>query len=294
MKSFLVVVLTLVSMSVFAMKNIVLKEGNFSVLDGPITPQSVSQVMYEVQQKDAVLEKGEPIYLIMITEGGSVEYGQALINFFKALDRKIHTITIESDSMGFFIVQSLGNRYIFPTGRLMAHRISGSLEGPFGNGESFMETRYKDKLKIAEYYDKLVVKRTKGKQTLKSYRKAYNNELWVRGEDAIKQGYADEVVLVSCDKSLLGYKTKVLRNMYGQAVQSLSKCPLIPGEIVPLPDPPVPQPVVEAPVESVEKKEEKPTEQKEEKPAEQKTETPEEQKQEVKVGEEPSSVKDKQ
>ena len=70
------------------------------------------------------------------------------------------------------------------------------------------------------------VKRTKGKQTLKSYRAAYENELWLTGSQAVKQGYADQVVRVKCDKSLTGEYEQVIHFMGIPITLYFSNCPL--------------------------------------------------------------------
>jgi len=110
---------------------------------------------------------------------------------------------------------------------LMSHRARGSVQGEMGGASpSQIQSRLNFYLRSLQDMDELTVKRTKGKQTLESYQKAYISELWIMGKNAVEQGYADEVITLACDSSLDGVTTKTV-NFMGMDIQyDIDKCPL--------------------------------------------------------------------
>ncbi|HXF90725.1 MAG TPA: hypothetical protein VNJ29_02210, partial [Candidatus Nitrosotenuis sp.] len=131
-------------------------------------------------------------------------------------------------SMGFQIVQHLDQRDILRYGVLMSHKAFGGFEGEFGgDGLSQIDSRYGFWLKRIRQMDEQTVKRTGGKQTLKSYRAAYENELWLTGEESVANGYADKVVTARCDASLNGTHIEEI-NFFGVTFRlKFSDCPLV-------------------------------------------------------------------
>lgn len=203
-----------------------LTKDNTAVLFGVVDSKTVSDVMQQIQKLDSSLKSGYPINLVLYTPGGSIQDGLELIEYLKSLNRPINTVTIFAASMGFQIAQNLKNRYILENGVLMSHKAQGGFEGEFGDGNSQLDSRYGLWMQRILDLDNNTVERTKGKQTLKSYRQAYQNELWLTGAQAVKGGYADLVVSVVCSKELSGVRTQTLDFMGLSVHISYSECPL--------------------------------------------------------------------
>jgi hypothetical protein len=151
-----------------------------------------------------------------------------MLEGLKGLNRPVDTVTAFGASMAFQTVQQLGKRYITSSGVLMSHRAAGGFEGSFGgekpsqidSRKNFWESRLQE-------MDQRTVDRSGGKQTLASYQRAYDNELWITGTQAVAQGYADEVVTVSCDSSLSGVTTHEIMFMGIIPIDyDLDNCPL--------------------------------------------------------------------
>lgn len=208
---------------IFDVKKIVkLEAKNTVVLRGPVTVDSVSQVMVKLKRASRKLRKNATIYLVIDSPGGSVFAGLSLIDFMKALPQKITTITLFAASMGFQIVQNSDHRMITTNGTLMSHRARGGVNGQF-DGE--LESRYKMVKRAIDYMDTVASKRMG--LSLKSYKSLILNEYWVHGFDAVSGKAADEQILVRCGASLDGVDPVKLKTLFGTINAKFSKCPLI-------------------------------------------------------------------
>jgi ATP-dependent Clp protease protease subunit len=230
MRLFIVIMMLLAMLSVNAAetprKEIVLTKDNTLVLNESFRGSSVSSLIGQAKEMDASLKSGYPIYLFLSTPGGSIQAGLELIEFLEGLNRPVHTITLFSASMGFQLVQHLGKRYILKYGVLMSHKAAGGFRGEFGGGSSQIDSRYGLWLRRLQMMDKQTVNRTNGKKTLKQYQSEYDNELWLNGEEAVRNGYADAVVSVKCSESLNGSTSKTVR-YYGFNVKlTFDNCPI--------------------------------------------------------------------
>jgi len=207
-------------------KEIILTEDNTIVLNTAFTGDSVSELMGQAIRLDSDLKSGYPIYLFLNTPGGGIQAGLELIEFFKGVNRPVHTVTLFAASMGWQLVQGLGERYILQYGLLMAHKAAGGFQGEFGGGSSQIDSRYTMWLRRLGMMDQRTVDRTKGKKTLKQYHAEYDNEMWLNGPEAVSNGYADAVVSVKCGKGLRGTQ-KSSSYMLGFSVDTvMSKCPI--------------------------------------------------------------------
>jgi ATP-dependent Clp protease protease subunit len=203
-----------------------LSKDNTAILFGVVDSTSVSDVIQQVQRLDSSLKSGYPIYLYLYTPGGSIQDGLELIEFLQSVNRPVHTITSFAASMGFQIAQNMGKRLVLQNGVLMSHKAAGGFEGEFGDGMSQIDSRYGLWMSRILELDQQTVKKTDGKQTLKTYRAAYQNELWRTGTQAVKEGYADKVVKVSCGKDLSGTRTQTV-DFRGLSLKVIySECPL--------------------------------------------------------------------
>lgn len=222
MKLFLSILL--LCSSVFA-KNIELTVDNHVSLRNEVTNESVSKLQLELSKK--VLKRGlktYPIYLVLDSPGGSISAGLDFIEFAKNIPN-IETVTLFSASMASAIVEALpGKRNIIQTGVLMFHRARGGVEGQFESGE--LESRL-------EFYKKLVrvMEKTNADRlgiSLESYKSKVINELWILGQDAIKEKAADEVVSISCTSALIESKLIESFSFMGMDIDvQFSGCPLI-------------------------------------------------------------------
>lgn len=214
-------------------KDIKLTSDNTAVLRDSFSSQSVTALKQDLLKLNSKLESGYPIYLVLYTPGGSIQAGLELFEFIKGLNRPVHTITIFAASMGFQTVQHLGKRYILNYGVLMSHNAAGGARGEFnGAGKGQLYSRLALWSRRVGMMDELTVKRTKGKQTMQSYQAAYSPELWLNGPEAVAQGYADDVAVVSCDTSLTdATEDKEFSVMFFRVKATFSKCPLITGPV---------------------------------------------------------------
>lgn len=215
-------------------QTILLEKDNLLVLSEPVTDESAHRIMEKAHEldamQDAVLTK-KPIYLFLNTPGGSVEAGTNLAVYLRGLRRPVHTITLFAASMGFHLVENLGIRYGLSNATFMNHHARCGVEGEMGGlSGSQLEKRlgyWKSRL---EEMDLIVVARTKGRQSLRSYREAYENELWLTGKEAVYEGYADEVINVRCGDT--GGNVEGMRSFFGRAIKvMISSCPLDPSII---------------------------------------------------------------
>jgi ATP-dependent Clp protease protease subunit len=230
----LVLLMALFTFSVGAAETVTFNEDNTVSLKDAVMSRSVTQTINELAKKE---NNSEPvIYLVLDTPGGSVFAGLNLIHYLKGYKKPVKTVTIFAASMGFQIVNgNPGERLIVDTGVLMSHPMSGGISGELGNGLSH-DNRNGYIKEIIDTLDKQAAARTKGKVSLAEYQKAYDNELWTTGQNAVDAGYADAVTQASCAESLSSsVETVDEREFIGftmmgplalQIKYEVSKCPL--------------------------------------------------------------------
>jgi ATP-dependent protease ClpP protease subunit len=205
-----------------------LSERNTVSFDSDFNQKSVTKLKTQILKKHLLLEANEEIKLVIFSPGGSIIAGNSLIQFMNDLDRRYTIICKFCASMAFHTFQGVENAHRFLTsdGILMTHKASGGFAGSFPGQ---VDAIYNLWLNIIKKMDTQVVKKTNGNHTMESYIKLYSNDYWCSSADCIKQGFADSVVPVSCDKSLGGLKSKVI-SFFGQRIRVYeNKCPLIRG-----------------------------------------------------------------
>jgi ATP-dependent Clp protease protease subunit len=225
MRLFLAMLLLLLSTNTLA-KDITLNDQNTVVLRGPVTSQSVGDVMSELSALSKVGDSKDPIYLILNTPGGSVTAGIQLIEYMNTLRRPVHSVVQGmAASMGFQILQNSNIRYVTKYGTVMSHQ--ASIGGVQGNLPGQVNSRLKSINDLVRVLDEQAVARTKGKHTLKSYQELIRDEYYAVGKSAVEDGFADEVVSLKCDESLDGTVTKNVQVFIFSVEVEFSKCPLI-------------------------------------------------------------------
>lgn len=204
-------------------KRIELNDENTLVLRTDFNALSIAKLQHKLLELDSKLGKGKPIYLVMDTPGGSIPAGNAFIDLALSLDRPVHTISVFAASMGFNTAQRLGTRYILPSGTLMAHR--ATVAGMGGQVPGEFLTAVSNILRLVTKMEELNAKRLR--ISLDQYTALVKDEYWVDGEDAVRQGAADELASISCDDSLKGTETEQVMTMFGPVDLIWSKCPAV-------------------------------------------------------------------
>lgn len=204
-------------------KTIILTEKNTIVLRDLIDEQSVAQVQDKAIRLSHTLPANSTIYLFLDTPGGDIRSGSTLITTLKGLPQRVDTITNFAASMGFITVQSLGRRYVLPTGTLMSHRARGGMTGQIP-GE--LNSRLSFFTGVLDVQDAVIAGRLK--LSKKEYQNLIVNEYWTYGSNAVANNVADEVVNVRCDKALSeGRTAQTLETFFGPIQLVYSNCPLI-------------------------------------------------------------------
>lgn len=210
-------------------KTLTLNKDNTIYLYGKMTKKSTTDATLQGQKLDSRLPSDNPLFLVLYSGGGHVSPSLKMIDSLNGLNRPVHTITVFSGSMAFHTVQNLKKRYLLRNGVLFTHQGLFYIRGtaPYGTLKEKFDSIYRLIWKM----DSRVVKRSKGKLTIKSYQKLYKNDHRCYGTDCLKYGFADQVVNVRCDESLSGSREQLAgqRHIMGIHVKLMliySKCPL--------------------------------------------------------------------
>lgn len=196
---------------------------NTLVFRDVVTDESIAAIQTKLIRMSQSLPANEPIYLVLETPGGSVDAGLALVDTARGLPQEVKTVTMFAASMGFHIVESLGERLIVPSGTLMSHRIK--VEGIGGQVPGEAVTRMNQLLRLAKEMDEAIAKRIG--LSLKDYRDLIQDEYWVGGADSVKENLADKVVLGRCGPDMNGTYDQSIMTLFGAMKVTWSECPLI-------------------------------------------------------------------
>lgn len=198
-----------------------LNPNNSVAIRTAITDDSVSSALAKLLALSAKLPKDATIYLVLNTPGGSVDAGLNFIDAVRGIPQKVNTISIFSASMGFHIVQYLGDRLVTPASTLMSHRMRGGIDGQIP-GE--LNVRANMLLDLAEAEDGVAAKRMG--LTTDAYRLLIQDEYWAGAEQAIKDHAADRVVLIRCSPELIALEDNLeIPTPFGTAKVVYSGCP---------------------------------------------------------------------
>jgi ATP-dependent Clp protease protease subunit len=218
-----VLLLLLLTTAIHA-KEITLTKTNTASLNGPVTAGSVSEVMQKLQEVSNEGEASDPIYLVLNTPGGSVMDGLDLIQYMNTLRRPVLVVANFAASMGFHILQHSSVRMVTPFATIMSHRANGSFRGDIPQQ---VNSRISHITQLVDKMDEHVISRTSGKYNKESYTELIRDEYWSVGDNAIKDGFADEVVTLKCDNSLNGWTDKEISVFIFTIQVKVADCPLI-------------------------------------------------------------------
>lgn len=136
---------------------------------------------------------GKPIKIILNSPGGGVTAGLALYDYIRSLSALGHHITVfglgEVSSMGSILTQAGDKRILGKGTSVLIHEVSHMAYGSMGQVED-------DVVCTKKMWDRLVdilaERSTLTKKQIKA--KAKRKDWWLTAEEALKLGFADEVV----------------------------------------------------------------------------------------------------
>jgi ATP-dependent Clp protease protease subunit len=134
-------------------------------------------------------ESLKPITLVINSPGGSVIDGAGIIGAIEASRAPVNTVCIKlCASMGAFIHQYGAKREVFSHALLMFHPAYGGAVDDIDRMSALIST-------IKRYVNKMEVNVAKrAKLSFEEYKSRSGINIWIDGEDAVKAGFADEVV----------------------------------------------------------------------------------------------------
>lgn len=135
--------------------------------------------------------KGEPIYLLIDSPGGSVVSGAAIVSAIQASPVPVYTVCLQvCASMAAMIHQYGTVRYMVDRSVLMFHNASGGFQGSFPQVESLFKT-------FDRYVNKMFLNAAKrSQQTFVEFKQKIQDDLWIDAEDSISEKYSDETISV--------------------------------------------------------------------------------------------------
>lgn len=205
---------------------IVLTSTNMVAINGPVNNDSISEAIAKLA--DLLLKRNGapyPLYIVLNTPGGSVHAGLRLYEFLKPY-KNVHTITLNSMSMGAVLVEMIGGeRLITETGTLMFHNIKVGVDS-MGLGELEAQIKY------TRTIEKMVKDKIKNRTGISADEldKKMADEWFMGADEAVESHMADRIVTVKCSKELLKDKKsqEVMIAPFLPAITvEISGCPLL-------------------------------------------------------------------
>ena len=203
------------------LKTINLDNDNTIIFKGQVNGQSVAKFGDRLLKMSAKAKEDAVFYLILDSPGGSIYSGLSLISLMQSVPQKIHCVALFAASMAHTILQACpGKRYVASNnGVVMIHRARGGFFGQFNNGE--VESQLVFWRSIVGKMEKDNAARMK--YGFKYYKARAKDEWWCSTSRCVTERFADSMVNLKCDASLLNIKIKLGRGYY------YSGCPLIRG-----------------------------------------------------------------
>ena len=147
-------------------------------------------MFFNQEDKELPVEDRDPIILYINSPGGDTEAGFALVDAIKLSKTPVHTVAYGScESMAFLIFIAGDKRFVFPRTTLLMHDGQMLLHGTPKQVQDWSDFSKRFEKEVVKPY---VLKNSKMNAT--EYARRVNKENCMLPEDAIKYGFADEIV----------------------------------------------------------------------------------------------------
>jgi ATP-dependent Clp protease protease subunit len=199
-----------------------LNEKNTIILKGPINSNTINNLIHYKGNIES-----DDIYIYITSPGGSVHSGNVFIEYMNALKMKNKNVICIADvalSMAFVIFQHCPIRYILSSSVLMQHQMSLGLIGSIDHINNRF-TMIKSMERQLNQKQALILKLNEDEFKMK-----ISNDWWLYGKDILDNNAADEIIVVFCDKNMLGENNTeniVINTLFGDYELVYSKCPLV-------------------------------------------------------------------
>lgn len=200
-------------------KNIELKSNNTIFITGKIDEYQVIKV-YSMLKEFSPLEKF-PVYVIINSSGGSLTSELKIINILKNFNRVTVGICIQCHSAAYAIFRQLDHKFVLEHSLLMQHHAKTVKQIEIGTDKQDTEDR------LGEQLDERHIELSKIPDNSHS-KNLILSEQTLLGSAAVKLGWADKVVQVSCSTEIYQsfYKKQYVQDGIG-VVLIKSKCPSV-------------------------------------------------------------------
>lgn len=161
-----------------------------ATLYGPVTDQSATQVIAQIQQANKDEPNGQPIILFIDSPGGSITAGWRIIDAMAASRKPVWTVCVSlCASMAAIEFEYGAQRGILPHAVLMFHHESGGAEGSAEQILAQGTVMRRQIVEIEEHIAKLA------RMPVREFREKETAQWWLLADDAIKAHLAD-IILV--------------------------------------------------------------------------------------------------
>jgi len=208
-------------------KTIILSNNNFVSLVGPVTTNSVDDVIKSLNNRavSEYIQDNKNINLYINSPGGSVFAGNHLVQYIKTLqDSNISVNCIAQNfmSMGFVIMQSCTKRYVMFDSIGMQHQMSLGLKGNIEN--------LRNHFRLIDRVNNILIDMEIKKIGIakESYLLKILSDWWLYGEENVFESVADELITVRCTSMIYNEKVKKSESFLGFDFElEMNKCPII-------------------------------------------------------------------
>lgn len=194
-----------------------LTNGNTVVLWDLVDDSSINNVIEEIKLKNAKI-----VYLILNTNGGSVEAAHNLKQFSIDNDIQIHTVSLNSISSGYILVETLGTRYVTKDSYLMMHEVKQFVQG----WANYTDLKNYNKRVFKEADDIYKPLYTRIKMKDWEFRQLITPQVDINYKQALKQNHADSLVKIHCSSDMVDY-IKTYKINYAVYEIKFPGCPII-------------------------------------------------------------------
>jgi len=208
-------------------KTITLSNNNFVSLIGPVTTNSIDDVIKSLNSRNIVeyIQENKNINLYINSPGGSVFAGNHLVQYVKTLQDlniSVNCIAQNFMSMGFIIMQSCSKRYVMFDSIGMQHQMSLGMKGNIEN--------FKNHFGLINRVNNMLIEMEIKKIGIEKsdYLNKILSDWWLYGDENVINGVADELINVRCIPSILNEKVKKSESFFGFDFEiEMNKCPII-------------------------------------------------------------------